>query len=220
MRIAPSVLAADFTRLGEEVLAAQQAGADWLHLDVMDGRFVPNISFGLGIVEAIKRVSSLPLDVHLMIVEPERYIADFVRAGATYLSFHSEATLHPHRAIQNIRELGAKPGLAINPGTPLSTFEPLLPDLDLALLMTVNPGFGGQRFIASSIKRLEQLRLLRDELNPLCLLEVDGGVNAQNIAALKHAGADIAVAGSSVFNLRASVHDNLSELRRQLANSR
>lgn len=213
--IAPSVLAADFTRLGEQVREAQEGGADLIHVDVMDGRFVPNISMGLVVMEAIRRVATVPLDVHLMIVEPEKYLAAFVQAGATYLTFHAEATPHAHRAVQQIRELGAKPGLALNPGTPLSFFEPLLPDLDLALLMTVNPGFGGQKFIPGSTQRLRELRALRDRLNPACRIEVDGGITPQTVVQVS--GADILVAGSSVFNPHSSVQDNIKALRENYA---
>lgn len=213
--IAPSVLAADFTRLGEQVREAQEGGADLIHVDVMDGRFVPNISMGIVVVEAIRRVAKIPLDVHLMIVEPEKYLADFVQAGATYLTFHAEATPHAHRAVQRIRELGAKPGLALNPATPLSFLETLLPDLDLALLMTVNPGFGGQKFIPGSTQRLRELRALRDRLNPACLIEVDGGITPQTVTQVS--GADILVAGSSVFNPHSSIQENIKTLRENYA---
>jgi len=209
------VLAADFTRLGEQVMEAQEGGADLIHVDVMDGRFVPNISMGIVVVEAIRRVAQIPLDVHLMIVEPEKYLADFVQAGATYLTFHAEATPHAHRAVQRIRELGAKPGLALNPATPLSFLETLLPDLDLALLMTVNPGFGGQKFIPGSTQRLRELRALRDRLNPACLIEVDGGITPQTVTQVS--GADILVAGSSVFNLHSSIQENIKTLRENYA---
>jgi ribulose-phosphate 3-epimerase len=199
-QIAPSILAADFTRLGEQVLVCAEAGADLIHVDVMDGRFVPNISMGLVVVEALRRVSPLPLDVHLMILEPERYLADFARAGASFLTFHPEATLHAHRVLEQIMELGVKAGMAVNPGTPLEYFEPLLGDLDLALLMTVNPGFAGQKFIGGSLERLRQLKQMRDQLNPRCLLEVDGGINRQTAPQVVALGADILVAGSAVFD--------------------
>lgn len=220
LRIAPSVLAADFARLGEQVAEAEQAGAQLIHIDVMDGRFVPNISMGLVVVEAIRRSTSLPLDVHLMIIEPERYVEAFMAAGAQYLTVHAEATYHPHRAVQQIRQLGGRPGLALNPGTPLGALEALLPELDLALLMTVNPGFGGQRFIEGSWKRLEQLAQLRQTLNPNCLIEVDGGVGEANLVALAQAGVDIAVIGSAVFNSQASVAHNLGYFRRLLETAR
>lgn len=216
IRIAPSILAADFARLGEQVREAEDAGADWVHVDVMDGRFVPNISMGLVVVEALKRVARVPLDVHLMIVEPERYLEDFARAGADHLTVHAEATPHAHRAVQRIRELGLKAGLAINPGTPLGFFKPLLPDLDIALLMTVNPGFGGQSFIAGSLPRLRLLRQMADEMNPACLIEVDGGINRETARQCAEAGAQVLVAGSSVFNGKASVAHNLQALREGL----
>ena len=200
VQIAPSILAADFTRLGEQVRSAEAAGADMIHIDVMDGRFVPNISFGLVVLEAVRRVTQLPLDVHLMIVEPEKFLAAFAKAGADGLTIHPEATPHPHRAIQQIKELGKKAGVAINPGTPLAAFEPLLPNLDLALLMTVNPGFGGQQFIPQSLERLRVLKAMRDQLNPNCAIEVDGGINAQTAAAVVAAGAEILVAGSVLFS--------------------
>lgn len=220
LRIAPSVLAADFARLGEQVAEAEQAGAQLIHIDVMDGRFVPNISMGLVVVEAIRRSTSLPLDVHLMIIEPERYVEAFMAAGAQYLTVHAEATYHPHRAVQQIRQLGGRPGLALNPGTPLAALEALLPELDLALLMTVNPGFGGQRFIEGSWKRLEQLDQMRHTLNPACQIEVDGGVGEANLVQLARAGVDIAVIGSAIFNPQASVAHNLGHFRRLLETAR
>lgn len=214
-QIAPSILAADFTRLGEQVLVCAEAGADLIHVDVMDGRFVPNISMGLVVVEALRRVSPLPLDVHLMILEPERYLADFARAGASFLTFHPEATLHAHRVVEQILELGVKAGMAVNPGTPLEYFEPLLCDLDLALLMTVNPGFAGQKFIGRSLERLRQLKQMRDQLNPRCLLEVDGGINRQTAPQVVALGADILVAGSAVFD--GDIARNIAALRESYA---
>ncbi len=214
-QIAPSMLAADFTRLGEQVLVCAEAGADLIHVDVMDGRFVPNISMGLVVVEALRRVSPLPLDVHLMILEPERYLADFARAGASFLTFHPEATLHAHRVVEQILELGVKAGMAVNPGTPLEYFEPLLCDLDLALLMTVNPGFAGQKFIGRSLERLRQLKQMRDQLNPRCLLEVDGGINRQTAPQVVALGADILVAGSAVFD--GDIARNIAALRESYA---
>ena len=219
LRIAPSVLAADFARLGEQVAEAEQAGAQLIHIDVMDGRFVPNISMGLVVVEAIRRSTSLPLDVHLMIIEPERYVEAFMAAGAQYLTVHAEATHHPHRAVQQIRQLGGRPGLALNPGTPLAALEALLPELDLALLMTVNPGFGGQRFIEAGHK-IRRTTQLRQTLNPDCLIEVDGGVGEANLVSLARAGVDIAVIGSAVFNAQASVAHNLGHFRRLLETAR
>lgn len=211
LRVAPSILTADFARLGEQVREAEAAGVDWIHLDVMDGRFVPNLTFGPLVVEAIRKVTKLPLDVHLMIVEPERYLADFARAGADWITVHFEATPHVHRAVQQIRELGKKAGLALNPGTPLEALLPLLPELDLALLMSVNPGFGGQKYIPASTDRIRRLSALRQQLNPACLIEVDGGIKPENVAEVFRAGADVVVAGSALFNDR-PVAENMEKL--------
>ncbi|WP_114312775.1 ribulose-phosphate 3-epimerase [Thermus caldifontis] len=215
LKFAPSILTADLARLKEQIEEAEAAGVDWIHLDVMDGVFVPNLTFGPLLVEAVRRVTSLPLDVHLMIVQPERYLEDFARAGADVITVHFEATPHAHRAVQKVKELGKKAGLAINPATPLEAFEPLLPELDLALLMSVNPGFGGQRYIPTATERLRRLKAMRDRLNPACLLEVDGGVNRETVAEVYRAGADVAVAGSALFNKR-PVADNLKELKEVL----
>ncbi|AEV16833.1 MAG: ribulose-phosphate 3-epimerase [Thermus sp.] len=215
MRFAVSILTADFSRLGEQIAEAEAAGVDWIHLDVMDGVFVPNLTFGPLLVEAVRQATSLPLDVHLMIAQPERYLEDFARAGADILTVHAEATPHAHRAVQRIKELGKKAGLAINPGTPLEALFPLLPELDLALLMSVNPGFGGQRYIPTATPRLRRLKEMRDQLNPGCLLEVDGGVNRDTVAEVYRAGADVAVAGSALFNGR-PVAENLRDLKEAL----
>ncbi|MDT7919922.1 MAG: ribulose-phosphate 3-epimerase [Meiothermus sp.] len=209
--VAPSILTADFARLGEQIREAEAAGVDWIHLDVMDGRFVPNLTFGPLVVEAIRKVTKLPLDVHLMIVEPERYLADFARAGADWITVHFEATPHVHRAVQQVRELGKKAGLAINPGTPLEALLPLLPELDLALLMSVNPGFGGQKYIAASTERIRRLSGLRQHLNPACLIQVDGGIKPENVAEVFRAGADVVVVGSALFNNR-PVAENMDKL--------
>ncbi|WP_027876892.1 ribulose-phosphate 3-epimerase [Meiothermus cerbereus] len=209
--VAPSILTADFARLGEQIREAEAAGVDWIHLDVMDGRFVPNLTFGPLVVEAIRKVTKLPLDAHLMIVEPERYLADFARAGADWITVHFEATPHVHRAVQQVRELGKKAGLAINPGTPLEALLPLLPELDLALLMSVNPGFGGQKYIAASTERIRRLSGLRQHLNPTCLIQVDGGVKPENVAEVFRAGADVVVVGSALFNNR-PVAENMDKL--------
>lgn len=211
VKIAPSVLAADFARLGEQVAEVEAAGADFIHVDVMDGRFVPNISMGFVVVEALRRVTKLPLDVHLMILEPERYVAEFAQAGASHILVHPEATPNVHRALQLIREHEVKAGLVLNPGTPLEYFENLLPEIDEALLMTVNPGFGGQTLIPSSLGRLERLREMRDRLNPGCPIEVDGGINVQTAPKLVRRGADILVAGSSVF--KGNIAQNIAALR-------
>lgn len=215
MRFASSILTADLSRLKEVIGEAEAAGVDWIHLDVMDGVFVPNLTFGPILVEAVRRVTRLPLDVHLMIVNPERYLEDFARAGADVITVHFEATPHAHRAVQKVKELGKKAGLAINPATPLSAFEALLPELDLALLMSVNPGFGGQKYIPQSTERLRRLKAMRDALNPACLIEVDGGVNQTTVGEVYLAGADVAVAGSALFNDK-PVRENLKALKEVL----
>ncbi len=211
LRIAPSILTADFARLGEQIQEAEEAGVDWIHLDVMDGRFVPNLTFGPVVVEAIRRVTRLPLDVHLMIVEPERYLKDFAQAGADWITVHSEATPHAHRAVQQVKELGKKAGLALNPATPLEALLPLLPELDLALIMSVNPGFGGQKYIPHSTGRIRRMRGLRDQLSPACLIQVDGGIKPENVAEVYQAGADVVVVGSALFNHQ-PVAENMKKL--------
>jgi ribulose-phosphate 3-epimerase len=198
--IAPSILSADFTCLGKELQAVEKAGADWIHVDVMDGHFVPNITMGPLIVEAVRRVTSLKVDVHLMIDRPERYVADFVSAGADYLSVQVEACVHLHRCVHHIKELGAKAGAVLNPATGLSTIDYLLEDLDFVLIMSVNPGFGGQKFIASSLDKIRELRRKIDEKNLSTLIQIDGGVNTDTIAAIAAAGVDVFVAGSAIFN--------------------
>lgn len=198
-KIAPSILSADFTRLGEEISAIEAAGADYVHIDVMDGRFVPNITIGPLIVEAVRRVTTLPLDVHLMIAEPDRYIASFAEAGADIIVVHAEATAHLHRTVQLIKSLGKRAGVSLNPATPLNVLDYVLEDLDLVLLMTVNPGFGGQSFIDACIPKIQALRSVMDRRGIEAELEVDGGVKTDNIAAIAHAGADVFVAGSAVF---------------------
>lgn len=215
--IAPSILSADFARLAEQVSLAAAGGADWIHVDVMDGRFVPNITMGMVVVEALGRETELPLDVHLMIVEPERYVERFVAAGADVVTIHAEATPHVHRTLQMIRAAGAKAGLAVNPATPLDWFDDVWQDIDLALLMTVNPGFGGQKFIPRSLERLERLRTRRDAENPEVLIEVDGGVGPANAADLVKRGADVLVAGSAVFNHQTGVAENITAIRDAVA---
>jgi ribulose-phosphate 3-epimerase len=200
LRIAPSILASDFARLGEEVRAVEAAGADLLHIDVMDGRFVPNLTVGPAVVAALRAVTGLPLDVHLMIVEPERYVEDFARAGADLISVHLEASPHLHRTVQHIRALGKKASVAVNPHSPLDGLEIVLPDLEMVLLMTVNPGFGGQRFIEAVVPKI---RALRDEIDRRQLsvdVEVDGGIGPENVATVVDAGANVLVAGSSIFH--------------------
>ncbi len=199
LQIAPSILSADFARLADAVAAVEAAGADMLHVDVMDGRFVPNISVGIPVVKALKNVTRLPLDVHLMIVEPERYIDAFVDAGADILTIHVEACTHLQRALSQIRERGARAGLAFNPATPADSLRYLLDDLDLVLCMSVNPGFGGQAFLPSAMSKLREIRTLLNESKSAALLEVDGGVNAKWAEPLQQVGCDVLVAGSAVF---------------------
>jgi ribulose-phosphate 3-epimerase len=199
-KLAPSILSADFRGLGEEVAAVTAAGADYIHVDVMDGHFVPNITIGPLVVEAVRRSTNLPLDVHLMIDEPDRYLEDFVRAGADLISVHVEVLPHLHRTLQRIRELGARPGVTLNPSTPLVTIEHVLEQVDMVLIMTVNPGFGGQEFIRAMIPKISTLRKMLDEKAPAVDLEVDGGINAETIGEVARAGANVFVAGSAVFS--------------------
>ena len=198
-RIAPSILSADFTRLGEELRAVEQAGADWIHVDVMDGRFVPNITLGPVVVEAVKRATRLPLDVHLMIEEPERYVEAFVRAGASTLGVQVEACPHLHRTIGQIHDAGARACVVLNPATPASAVEMVLGDVDQLLVMTVNPGFGGQKFIESMLPKIATLRAWIDEGGLDVTLEVDGGIASETIGRAARAGADVFVAGTAVF---------------------
>lgn len=198
-KIAPSILSADFSRLAEEIAAVEEAGADLLHIDVMDGHFVPNITIGSGVVAALRKTTRLPFDVHLMIENPKHYIETFAKAGSNMLTVHVEATHHLHRTITFIREQGIKAGVSLNPATPLVQIEPVLPDIDHLLIMTVNPGFGGQQFIASVLPKIRKARDLIDTLAPHVLIEVDGGITLENIAAVATAGADIIVAGASIF---------------------
>ncbi|MBW2215936.1 MAG: ribulose-phosphate 3-epimerase [Deltaproteobacteria bacterium] len=198
-KISPSILSADFTRLGDEIKAVEQAGADYIHIDVMDGHFVPNITIGPMIVEAVKRVTDLPLDVHLMISDPDNFIDDFVKAGATILTVHAETVKHLHRTVQYIKEKGVSPGVSLNPATPLDILEYVLDDLDLVLLMTVNPGFGGQKFIPAVIPKIKRLREMVDKRNLKTEIEVDGGIGPDSISPVSSAGADVFVAGSAIF---------------------
>jgi ribulose-phosphate 3-epimerase len=216
-KLAPSILSADFARLGEHVQEAEAAGADWIHVDVMDGHFVPNITIGPLIVQALRPVTSLPLDVHLMIEQPERYLANFAKAGATLLNVHQETCPHLHRTIQQIKELGCKAGVTLNPATPLSTLEEILPDLDLILIMSVNPGFGGQSYIPGSTARIARLRAMLEAIDSKAEIEVDGGVNTSTIAQIVGAGASVLVAGSAIFNDRNSVAENMRQLRAAIA---
>jgi len=199
IKIAPSILSADFSRLGEEIQTIEKGGADYVHVDVMDGHFVPNITIGPLVVEAVRRITTLPIDVHLMIENPDRFIPDFARAGADIITVHQEAVPHLHRTVQLIKGLGKKAGVSINPATPVSTLEVILDDLDLVLVMSVNPGFGGQSFIPASLPKIEELRKLIDRRRLAIELEVDGGVKTDNIGLIAGAGADVFVAGSAVF---------------------
>ena len=199
IKIAPSLLSADFARLGEQAAAAARGGADLLHVDVMDGRFVPNISFGASVMKSLNGKTGLKYDVHLMIEEPDRYIEDFVTADTEFITVHQEACVHLHRTLAHIRDCGVKPGVALNPATPLEMIAEIAADADLILIMSVNPGFGGQKFIASSLSKLARLSELKAASGAGFLIEVDGGVTAANAAAIRAAGADVLVAGSSVF---------------------
>ncbi|MDJ0856316.1 MAG: ribulose-phosphate 3-epimerase [Desulfobacterales bacterium] len=197
--IAPSILSADFARLAEDIRAVEDAGADWIHIDVMDGHFVPNITMGPLVVEAVRRSTRLPLDVHLMIANADRYIPDFVKAGADLVAVQAEACVHLNRSIQLIRECGARPGVVLNPATPLGSLTWVLEDVDFIMLMSVNPGFGGQTFIPNTLVRIRQLREMLNERGLAPLIEIDGGVNAATIADIAAAGADVFVAGSAIF---------------------
>lgn len=214
IKLAPSILSADFSKLAAEVLEVEQAGADWIHVDVMDGHFVPNITFGPLIVEWLRPHTKLPLDVHLMIANPDRYVPAFVKAGADLISVHVEADIHLHRTIHLIRELGAKPGVVINPATPVEQLAPILSDVDYVLLMTVNPGFGGQQFISSVLDKIRRLRTMLDERGLTGVdIEVDGGIHAKTAPLVVEAGANVLVAGNAVFGRpdRAAAMDELRE---------
>jgi ribulose-phosphate 3-epimerase len=212
--IAPSVLSANFARLGDEIRMLNASAADWIHLDIMDGVFVPNLSFGLPVTEAIKRLAEKPLDVHLMIVQPERYVEAFFKAGASVITVHAEACIHLHRIIQQIRSLGIKAGVAINPHTPVRILENVVAEIDLVCLMSVNPGFGGQRFIENTYRKISELKSLIIESESRALIEIDGGVNLSNASKLVKTGADVLVAGNFVFSSEnpAAVIRQLKEL--------
>jgi len=197
--IAPSILSADGGKLGEEIAAVEKAGADWIHLDVMDGHFVPNITMGPAIIASLRKTTGLPFDVHLMIKNPDNYVESFAAAGADYITVHVEATSHLHRTVELIKKAGKKAGLSVNPATPLCSVEEILPDIDLLLIMSVNPGFGGQKFIQSSLAKIKRASAMIAKLSPRTLLEVDGGVNLQNIGSIAQAGTDVLVAGAAVF---------------------
>jgi len=198
--IAPSILSADFSNLAKQIRLVEIGGADWIHCDVMDGHFVPNITIGPLIIEAVRKCSKLPLDVHLMIEKPDNYLEAFAEAGANYISVHVEEVVHLNRTINRIKEIGCKAGVVVNPATPIDTVCDVAEFIDLLLIMTVNPGFGGQSFISNSIKRIEEAVRLRDKLNADFLIEIDGGVNRENILDVKKAGVDVFVAGSAIFH--------------------
>ncbi|MCL1675109.1 ribulose-phosphate 3-epimerase [Elizabethkingia meningoseptica] len=198
--IAPSVLSADFGNLQRDIEMINESQADWFHVDVMDGRFVPNISFGFPVMKSIKKHAKKFIDVHLMIVEPEKYVEEFVKEGADLVSVHYEACVHLHRTIHQIKDLGAKAGVVLNPSTPVSVLEDVIADVDLVLLMSVNPGFGGQKFIENTYKKIQQTKELIEKYNSKALIEIDGGVNQHNAAKLFEAGADVLVAGNAVFS--------------------
>jgi ribulose-phosphate 3-epimerase len=202
VRIAPSLLSANFARLADDVAMCEAGGADWLHIDVMDGRFVPNLTFGAKVIETVRKLTRLPLDVHLMVVEPEKYFDDFAAAGASGLTIHVEAAPHLHRQLTRIKEIGCSAGVALNPATPLEAVKEIVPELDLLLVMTVNPGFGGQEFIPYSVDKIARARELLDSAGSDARLEVDGGISRATIADVHAAGADTFVAGHAIFSAR------------------
>lgn len=215
IKLAPSLLAADFARIAEEIRTVETGGANELHLDSMDGVFVPNFTWGMKIVGDLRKLTRLPFDCHLMIVEPEKYVDAFRAAGADTITFHYEATPHQHRLLAHLREIGAKAGIAINPGTPVAMLVDLIEEIDRVLVMSVNPGFGGQSFIERALDKVAEVRTLLDERNPGCEIEVDGGIGLENVERAVEAGADVLVAGNSVFAADDPVHA-LRELRRRV----
>lgn len=211
--IAPSILAADLNHLGEQVKSAVAGGADWIHVDVMDGRFVPNISFGPNAVKAVRRVTNLPIDVHLMIVEPENHLQAFANAGTNHITVHYETCPHIHRTLQSIREMGMSPGIVINPGTPINVLSELTHDFDSVLIMTVNPGFGGQSFIPSMYDKIRRTRALLEKSGSQAEIQVDGGISSETIKACYEAGATNFIAGSAVFGHEVGVAEGIKALR-------
>lgn len=214
-KIAPSILAADFSRLGEELKAVKEAGADLIHVDVMDGHFVPNITIGPMVVRGLKKLTSLPLDTHLMIEEPDRYVGAFAEAGSSWITVHAEVCADLRRTIRQLRKLNVKPGVVLNPGTPLKSLYPILDEIDLVLLMSVHPGFGGQAFMPSVLKKIERLRKIVDKNRYLLEIEVDGGIKVENIGEVARAGADIFVVGTGIFRTK-NYRTTIRRLRREI----
>ena len=215
VKIAPSILSADFANLGRDILKTVEAGADWIHIDVMDGSFVPNISFGLPVIKAIRPLTDKLFDVHLMIVNPSSFIDDFADAGADLINFHYEAEIHVDRTVEKIRARGLKAGITLNPATPVSVLQNILPKLDMVLIMSVNPGFGGQSFIPYTLDKVRELRTMAEKLNPGLLIEIDGGMTADTIRSAVDAGVDVVVAGSAVYR-NGDVARNIHDLRNAL----
>lgn len=217
VKIAPSILSADFARLGEQVAEVSRAGADYIHIDVMDGHFVPNISIGAPVVASLRSWTQLPLDVHLMIEQPERYLSDFASAGADIITIHTEACPHLQQAIQSIKKLGVKAGVSLNPATPLSSIEEIMPGVDLILVMSVNPGFSGQSFIPETMEKIARLRGMLDNQKASAEIEVDGGINLSNAADIVHAGANVLAIGASVFSANGGASRALQQIREAIS---
>ena len=213
LKIAPSILSADFSRLGEQVKEATEGGADYIHVDIMDGQFVPNLTIGPEVVRAIRPWTAIPLDIHMMVAEPERFVTQFADAGADIITVHAEACRHLHRTVHQIADSGAKPGVAINPGTPISAIEEVLADVDQVLVMSVNPGFGGQSFIKGSVDKIARMQALIDSVGSKAEIEVDGGISPETAHRVAAAGARILVAGSAVFNKKTTVADAIARIR-------
>ena len=217
IKLAPSILSADFARLGEQVAEASKAGADYIHVDVMDGHFVPNITFGAPVVASLRGWTQLPLDVHLMIEQPERYISDFANSGANIITVHTEACPHLHRTIQIIKELGVKAGVALNPASSLSMIDEIMPQVDLILIMSVNPGFGGQAFIPKTLEKISRLRRVLDSRKVNVEVEVDGGITINNASSIVQAGANVLAIGASVFNAKEGISQAIQKIRESIS---